>query len=218
MRNTSLIVIGVILFAFSFASPAFSAVNASSAVLRVYRAYLSENADCSSPIVLVDNGDTPQPFDMMTNPKLGEGSIPAKNYRCLIIEMSDHITFIPSADDLPGCTAGTSRDIYVCQTGATTKNPTTGASVSCTGNQSSGEDHVWVYVSRWSSATDGGVSNNAFEPPTSDGDADHGLNLGSDIDVSIGSGSFIFDLTGKVANSGGSCDMSPPKFGFRSGT
>ena len=192
-------------------------VNATSAILKVYKAYVSENGNCTNPVLLVEaknpGGDD---FDMQSNPTIGEGAIPPKKYQCLIMEMSDKVRFRPAATE-GSCTSGTEYTIYVCQNGSSTTSPT-GVSTACSGTQSNGEDRVFVYVSRWSSATDGAVGHNAFAPPLSNGDSTKGLRMENEIDVTGGAGSFIFDLTGKITGGGATCDMNPPKFGFRNGT
>ena len=190
--------------------------NASSAVLHVYKAYLSENTDCTNPILLMDNGGSAQAFDMITNPTMGQGTVPAKLYKCIIIEMTDRIDFVPTTST-GNCVAGTTYTRYVCQAGTTTKNPVTGAISNCTGTSQTGEDRVWVYVSR-AATTDGtgGSGYDACLPPTSSADPNNGVPLSTDIDASNGGGAFIFNLTNKVDGVQNPCDLSPPTMSFRS--
>ncbi len=186
--------------------------NASSAILHVYGAYLAESGDCSNPIKFVDNSGSAQSFDMVTTPTLGQGTVPAKTYNCLIIEMTDRVDFVPTTTT-GNCTAGTSYTRYVCQAGSSSTNPTTGAVTACTGTSQTGEDHVFIYISTWATNPNG---TNAFSPPTYNGDATNGINLATPIDASKGGGAFIFNTTGKVDGGQNPCDLNVPIFSFRS--
>jgi hypothetical protein len=161
----------------------------------------------------VNNGAAQQ-FDMATSPALGKGQVPAKVYNCLIIEMTDRVDFVPTTTT-GNCTAGTTYTRYVCQAGISSQNPTTGASIACTGTSQAGEDHVFVYVSTWATSS-GGSNSNAFVPPTSNGDSAHGILLSSAIDTTKGGGTFNFNTDGKVDGAQNPCDLSPPIFSFRS--
>jgi hypothetical protein len=187
--------------------------DASSAVLHVYSAYLAVNGDCSNPIPIVSNANTTS-FDMVTSPTLGQGAVPAKVYNCLIIEMTDRVDFVPTTTT-GNCTAGQSYTRYVCQSTQSSQNPFTGATTACTGTSQTGEDHVFLYISTWST-NQGTGTNYPFLPPTSNGDAVNGMQLANPIDATHGGGSFIFNTAGKVNGAANPCDLQAPVFSFRS--
>lgn len=208
-------------------SVAHAATSPTVATVKLYKAWMSPNGDCSSPVSFFDGGATPTAVDMVTGPTLGTGSLAAGTYRCVIFQMSDQVSFTPAANDGTACVAGTSYTIDVCSshdggmTTPSTKNPETGATVSCTAADGT-DDTVWVYISTYSTATTGSAQSNPFTPPTQSGDADHGFSLASGA-ITISSnitGTFVFGVNNTLAtlpygpNGTDVCSMEPPSFGF----
>lgn len=216
---------------------AFAGVNTAVATVKLYKAYMSTSGDCSSPVTFfnaeTDMANFPNGYaevDMVAGPTIGSGTLADGTYQCVIFKMSDRVTFTPSANDGTACVAGTSYTIDVCwsydgTTPITIQNAETGAQTSCTA-ASGTEDTVWVYVSTYAAATTGSQNNNAFMPPTSNGDATHGFVLASGQIVFSSNmiGTFVFGTDGIVASlpygpSGAAvCNMDPPTFGFRTAT
>lgn len=64
----------------------------------VTKLWVSQNANCSDPILVGDVSGNPQYSDFVNNPTLLTGSVPAGVYECVIFQMYDTILFTtPSA-------------------------------------------------------------------------------------------------------------------------
>lgn len=210
----------------------------SSATVHLYKAYISANGNCASATAFYDaaddttnrvadaNGNYYVNVDMNTDPTIGSGTLADGTYNCVIFKMSDQNGFVPATDAGSACVAGTTYTIDVCYdyTGGgsppTTYDPETGATTSCT-EATGTEDVVWVYISTYSTATEGDQFHSAFMPPTASGDSDHGFALGTGTInfTSDMTGTFVFGTAGKVLTReerDGTlrCDMQPPNFGF----
>lgn len=203
------------------ASQAMATVGTSEATIKLYRAYLSENADCSDPVLFLDGEAEEAGFfevDMADAPTIGDGTIAEGTYQCVIFKMSDQVTFTPDATE-DDCTAGTQVEMDVCRdygdgSTPTVTDATTGTGTSC--NSEDGvEDTIWVYVSTGSTTSEGGDGDhNAFAPP-SDSEPTNGFLLNDEIVISGDiTGTFLFGTDDKVSSSFGECDMQPPDFGF----
>ena len=137
-------------------------------------------------------------MDMATASDMANVGVAEGNYKCVIFKMSDTLTITPSADQGTMCSSGVSTPIGVCQSGLSTKNPETGAITACT----SGEDTVWFYVSTFSTrdtaACTGGCTG-GFIPPSAADDPNDGYKLDAEVKlVSDITGTFVFDIAGKV--------------------
>ncbi|MBT8488213.1 MAG: hypothetical protein KJO65_05205, partial [Gemmatimonadetes bacterium] len=75
-------------------------------IIGFYRFYLAENADCSSPVLLEDHGATPENHDLLTNPTLFTVSGTPGTYNCIVMRISDVLTFT-SGETFGPCVAGT---------------------------------------------------------------------------------------------------------------
>lgn len=212
----------------------FAGVNTATATVKIYKAYMSANGDCSSPVTFfnaeTDTTNYPNGYaevDMVAGPTIGSGTLADGTYQCVIFKMSDQVTFTPSANDGTACVAGTPYTIDVCwshdgTTAVPIQNAETGVQTLCTA-ASGTEDTVWIYISTYSTATTGSQTNNAFLPPTSNGDATKGFILatGQITFTSNMTGTFVFGTDGVIASlpygPGGTdiCNMEPPSFGFR---
>lgn len=212
--------LAVLLIQFS-AGRAFAVVSPSEVLISVYAVAVSASADCSNPIVVLDNGATAVEYNFTSTPKLGAASVAAGTYPCVIMKMSDVIKFRPATTE-GTCTAGTQYTIDVCRSGAGTYTPMTisGASASygtaataCTGSSGTPVDtQVPLFLSTQSTNSGGGGS--AFDRPATAGS--NGFTLsGAFVVTGTGSGTFVVNFNNKVDGSGGSCDLSPPTFGFR---
>src|SRR6185436_17647901 len=65
--------------------------------ITLYKIYISENADCSDPVLLTNYGSSGEQFDLFTNPTLFSGSPADGTYHCMILEFNDVMKF--KADD-----------------------------------------------------------------------------------------------------------------------
>jgi hypothetical protein len=196
-------------------------VDTSSAIVKVYRTYLSLNGDCSDPTVVWNADDSDETafesVDMNIGPTLGTMTVPATEtgapYKCVIFKMSDEINFVPAANSGAACVAGTSYTINVCLAGTAVWDADNwAAGTDCV----TGEDIVWLYISTYSTATAGSPTTDSFVPPTSDGDGDrgHSLSTGSfEVESDGDILTFIFGTDGIVESQWGECDMGPPDFG-----
>jgi hypothetical protein len=198
-------------------------VNATSALMKIYKIYLSPNGDCSSPVVIYNAEGTAPGYklmDMAQASDMANVSVAEGNYKCVIFKMSDTLTITPESDEGTMCHSGVPTDIGVCQSGLSTKNPETGEVTACT----SGEDTVWFYVSTFStratSACTGGCTG-GFIPPLAADDPNDGYHLDAEVNlVSDITGTFIFDILGKVKTDtcgvGGAaaCCIDPPDIHF----
>lgn len=89
-------------------------------LMTVYAAYISTNADCSSPVLLQDYGASGQAFNMYATggPTMFSGNPGDGTYECLILKMSDTMNFKVDATavtDHPSCTSTTTEhtfDVY----------------------------------------------------------------------------------------------------------
>ncbi|MBI1909669.1 MAG: hypothetical protein HYS22_05825 [Deltaproteobacteria bacterium] len=211
----------ILLSVLMISAPVWAATGTSSATVKMFKAWLSLNGDCSSPVAFI-NEPSGKSFDFASNPTLGTGSIAAGTYKCFIIKISDNVSFTPSANEGTACVAGTSYTMDVCRDYGNGQvpqvtNPDDGSKTTCT----SGEDTIYVYISRFSTAAAGSQDNNAFAPPTQDGDSTNGFKLANDIVVSADlTGTFTFGTDNKVgeqqtgSQGATQCGMEPPDFGF----
>lgn len=213
MKNLLLIISSLL-----FTQTTFAASNASSAYMKVYAAAVSTSEFCTNPVVLFDSS-APKLVNMFDSPTLGGGTIPDGNYKCMIMKISDTVTFKPAVNDGTACLASQEYNLDICRSGTSGKNPISGATISCTGStlNAAGSDTVYVFLSTTSTNTSGSGTN-PFTPPTSTNSATEGMNLASQFIVSGSSaGKFVMDLTNKVDGTGSapSCDLLPPVFKFR---
>lgn len=219
----------VLAILFMSASAMAAPVGTSSAIVKVYKAYASTSGLCTNPVTFFDastdtttypNGYSEVNFNDPNN-SIGSGSLADGTYNCVIFKMSDSITFVPDADEGTQCVAGVSVTMDVCGVffegdSMTITNPEDGSTTNC----SNDEDILYVYISTYSTSTEGAQDQQAFAPPTSNGDATNGFNLSSPMIVSDnGTGTFTFGTSGKVQTQQMSeaiyrCGMEPPNFGF----
>ena len=219
-------IVFILLFLLS-SNLAFAGVNAELANFKIYKVYFSTNGDCSDPIVVLDasadhdlypNGY--KQINVIANPLIAKETVSEGNYKCVIFELSDSVTFTP-AETIGICEVGTEYTINICQpyTGdeeAVTTDPETGTTAVC----SSSSGRMWVYISLWSVTGTGPA--NPYKPPISSNDPTNGSRLGSVVSVSKDiTGTFVVDTEEKVASRatgvGGTqeCGMEQPNFSFR---
>ena len=207
-------------------SPLFAAdlnITPTSLKLKVYKFAVSTSPLCTNLITVVDNGNSPTEVNFLSSPNLGSGVVADGTYPCVVIEFADNIKFATGVNSTSNhCVANVENILDVCRTdsGGTSKL-IDGTTTTC-GVQGT-NDRVAMYLSTGSSDTGAGGSD-AFNPPTSIGDAAHGFNLTSALVVSGTSiGKFVVNPTGKVCDTadaacggggGTTCEMNPPTFGF----
>lgn len=219
--KTSIHKILVVVMLLAMAGIANATTNASSASVTAYKAYFSTDPLCVAPFEVADFGSSGRTVDMVAGGAFGSvTTVAAGTYKCVIIKMSDQVTFTPQATD-GACTAGTATTIDVCKdygSGApTTQDPETGTISTCTGTASTNStDTVFLYLSTSATTSTGGSSNNPFLPPTSSDLAATGFRMNGNVVFSTtATGTFVFGTDGKVDGvTNGVCDMNPPDFGF----
>ena len=64
-----------------------------STTLSIYSVWLSPNTDCTSPVLVDDNGATPVEHELFAAPDLISGSPADGVYNCMILEMDDTLMF-----------------------------------------------------------------------------------------------------------------------------
>jgi hypothetical protein len=213
-------------------SPSLMAVpvGTSKAEVKLYKAYISANGDCSSPTVFYDaeddtdnatrtqdaNGNYYIVYDMNGGETITEATITEGTYNCVIFKMSDQITFSPDADEGALCVSGQDYTIDVCWAGESVYDPENETTGNCTSGRGT-DDTVWIYISTYSTITAGDPETvGSWTPPTQSGDDSNGwslttgtINLTTDM-----TGTFIFGTDGKVWTSYSQCQMGAPDFGF----
>jgi|GEM_PF-885253 len=149
---------------FSFASLSFAAdtgLDPSSVQVRVYAVAISPNTDCSNATA-VTTYPGGQVFDFESNPTIFSGAVANGSYPCVILQISDQVTFTPATTSTSGhCVAGTPVTTPICNSGngqryqtMTVNNDNTvtfGAVQGCTAAVGSGGESVALFLSTASS-------------------------------------------------------------------
>lgn len=195
----------------SQAQAATSGIDPNYLKLKIYKVAISTSPLCTNLITVYDN-DSPAYENFLDNPTLGSGAVANGSYECVVIEFSDALKFSPSqTSDNNHCVANVEHTMDICGTGTSTKL-IDGSTEGCLNS----ENKVAMYLSTGSTQTAGTSGHNAFEPPTSIGDATKGFKLSGSLKVSgAKSAIFVVNGLGKIEESGGQCDMTPPEFSFR---
>lgn len=223
MKN--LICLAISLFSAAAFAQGTSAVTPTTVKITVYSMSASLETDCSNALVVKNYGTAGKEFDFAKVPSLGGANVPSGTYKCVILQMSDVIKFVPATTE-GVCAAGTEYTIDVCRAG--NGNYTTytqsgvgttltyGSSTGCTGTSSvPANDRVLLFLSTASTNSAGGGGGEAFVRPVS-GAFNNGFTLTSPWIVGdSGSGTFIVNFTNKIVGTGSDCDLNPPIFGFR---
>lgn len=205
------------------AQAADTGLGASSLKLKVYKFAVSSSPLCTNLQTVVDNGSSPVEVEFVGGVNLGSGPIVNGTYPCVVIEFEDVIKFKPDANSTSGnCATATESSLDVCR--SSTSALISGATTTCT----VGADRVAMYLSTASASIS---SSDAFNAPTSIGDAAHGFTLSAALAVSgTASGKLIVNPAGKVCDDNlsgcdggaggtgtggaGACKLEPPTFGF----
>ena len=132
---------------YSMAGPGETPVgDPASMFIGIYALYISANADCSDPVLLVDNGSTPVPKDYATNPVLFTGTPAAGTYQCLIFRMSDVIRFT-SAVTSGNCATDVAYEQDIYREGQNDWLDIDGNVIPATGTDAAPlDDKVFVYI------------------------------------------------------------------------
>jgi hypothetical protein len=230
LGNSFLLILTLIIFS-GIGNSADLGLSASSIKLKVYKMAVSTSPLCTNLITVLDNGSSPTEVDFLQNPNLGSGTLTDGTYSCIVIEFSDLVKFTPSSNSSSGhCSISTEYTLDVCRSGGSTSLLIDGSTTTCTGTDGTntsygtpGADRVAMYISTASSLASGA---DAFNKPTTIGDAVKGLKLNSALTVSgTSAGKFDVNSSGKVCDNGtagcenGSgggttCNMGPPVFSF----
>lgn len=214
-------------FAFMAASSAFANTNPASALVTIYGVAVSPNADCSNAVVL-NYSSSPTAVDFEQTPSLFSGSPSAGTYNCVVLLMSDQLTFTPAATT-GNCTAGTTYSRVVCSGNCTYTTITNASSLApgvtltygstvqtsaTTSQDLANATMVPLFISNGTSGT--GQTGLAFTQPTGANATTAGIALSGAFVVPASSATFIVDFDNQVNGSQNPCDLGPPKFGFRS--
>jgi hypothetical protein len=186
-------------------------VDPSNVTLRIYQVAVALNADCSNPIVIFRSTGG-RVANFITNPVLGSGNLADGSYNCIMMTMSDTITYSPSVNDGTYCVAGTSYTADICRAGTYTDlmEGTTSTYTQCLGtNSTSGgvDNKVTVYV-RTGAPGNGEL---AFR-------VTHGIQLLAPFVVSgRKNGTFYVDAAGSIQSNESVqyCENLPSPLGFR---
>ena len=205
MKKYSILIAVVSLFASLSASA--TTYTPTSMKMKIYRILISTDPLCTNPIVLWQPA-TPTVVDFIAAPTLGNGQVPDGTYPCMIWETSDQVTQVPPTTS-GTCVAGVPLTIDVCKAGITTTS-VGGVSTNCTTGV---EDKMTIYLST-ASTSSGGMGYG--QPPTSIGDANHGINLAGALVVSGDqTGTLIFNGSGVLDDTQPNCNGQAPAWGFR---
>jgi hypothetical protein len=173
-----------------------------SMTIGLYALYISPNADCSSPVLVSDNGTTAVQKDFVQTPVLFTGSPAAGTYKCVMLKMSDVLHMKPATSFGP-CVTGTeyAGDIY--RDGETDwKDPQLNQVVGHGTDSLPVDDHVTIFMTRDTSAAYArGISPHQT------------IALGSDLIVP-GQSTFYWNGQGSVWSEHGMCSLQPgqPEF------
>jgi hypothetical protein len=183
-------------------------------VMSVYALWLSPNTDCSDAVEVENYGDTPEDFDLIDSPTLFSGTPTPGTYQCLIMKISDNITFRSDATgvaDNPSCVSTTTDhvfDIYRDDSGDDgTWIDIDGNTIAATGAVGDpGDDIVYIFGSTTpADLVAAGVSVNQLLPLNS------ALTL-------PGSATFVFDFTDQVSTNNNTgtdyCWVEGPEMSF----
>lgn len=177
----------------------------------LYQIYLGESADCTDIELIEDNGETPEGFDMVNSPTLFSGEVAAGTYNCMVMVISDNMTFRP--DDVaeaafPGvCDSETDAvfDIYRTDSDDTAWIDVDGNEITATGTPDEPSvDRVSVFASTDPAAAIAalGISENQAGELTS------GLTVPAEI-------TFYADFSDSVSETDGNCWLEGGELGFR---
>lgn len=208
-------------------------VDAESLKVKMYKFYVSLNADCSNPVLVYSNDD-PSYANMSGEAELFSEELADGTYNCVIIEMSDMIKFTP-ADDIvinseTVCDASVEYTRDVCRAHGddesdlwNTVSRVGSTDLICAEGQS--EERVFLYLT--TAITEEDDENNlifispadtAITIPTGKNKGDR---LASALTKSGSlSGVFYVDVSNKIegrnfGEGDTECDMQKPVFGFR---
>jgi hypothetical protein len=169
----------------------------------VYAFYLSQNEDCSAPVLVANNGTTPVVKDFAQNPVLFTGTPDAGTYKCVILRMSDVITF-QSAVASTNCATHTDYTMDIYRAPDADFLDVNGSPIVATGTDvSPSDDKVYIFASINPAA----VTARGMSPHQT-------LTLTGTLTVP-GTGTFYWNGHNTVTDNAGSCGMQPPQLEFR---
>lgn len=170
--------------------------------VKLYKAYVSLSTSCSNPILVTDNGSTGRVVSLGVD-SLISASPAAATYQCLILDMSDILSFIPdsaAAAAFPGVcsTSSTSSfDIYRTDSGDSGLwKDINGAAITATGSgTTAGENRIVIWGSTDVAALTGA-----------------GIHINQTLDLSgalvvPGQTTFFADFSNGITDDGGLCKI-----------
>lgn len=187
--------------------------------VKVYEMWVSESPLCTDAVKVFPadaddtNADAPYVNFLGTAVDIGTADVATGEYPCVAFVMSDNLLVTPSVTE-GSCTADVEFTLDVCKNngdGAPVSTLPDGTTKTCT----AGDDRIAMYLSTASTATTGGEENNAFAPPTTEGDATKGFKIAQAFTVEADMNAiFSVDGSGKIDGTGMDCEFHPPLFSF----
>lgn len=181
--------------------------------IKFYKLAVSTSPYCTNLQTIIED-DEGEIFDFLSNPTLGSGVVANGTYPCVVIEMSDMISWAPDQNsDSANCTMGQNFSEEICSRTEDQFQLINGTQGNCS---EASEDRIALYLSTASTAVGGDDADSAFLPPTASNTA-RGLNLGGALVIGQGiSAKFIVNAIGKIEDRDNTCKMSdPPLFSFQ---
>jgi hypothetical protein len=216
----------------NMAFAADTGLSPSSVKITVYAVAISQNADCSAA-TSVATYPSGKVFDFMANPAVFTGNISAGTYPCIILKMSDQVTFTPATTSTSGhCVAGTAVTTPVCNSGGGQKfqtmtinadsTVTIGAAATCTAANGNSGEAVPLFLSTGSTGVTGSIVPFVQPNTASASNCTGGVGTGCGIKLNTAftvsgtaSGTFVVNFNGQVQDGGGLCGLNAPVFSFR---
>ncbi len=178
--------------------------------IKLYAAHVSTSDDCSGAVKIADHGTSGKTINLGVD-KLIEETPADGTYKCLILEMSDNLSFVPDSTAVAAfteCQSGATStfDIYRTDSGDTWKDMM-GTTITATGTSSTpGDDRVVVYATTSAAAVIAG----SMAPHTN-----QTITLTSSLTVP-GNTTFYVDFRDGITASGGLCKIEDGAgMGFR---
>jgi len=175
---------------------------ASSVTIHLYALWISQNPDCSDPLLVQQHPAAGVDKDFMQAPVLFQGSPAAGSYQCVMLKMSDVLRMKP-ASTFGSCVANVeySGDIYR-EGESDWKDVDLNTVVGTGSDEVPVDDHVTIFMTRSpSAALARGISENQI------------VELGSNL-VVPGQSTFVMDASQAVLSWGAGCGLEKPAISF----
>jgi hypothetical protein len=196
-----------------------SGIDPTSVSAKIYEIAVSTSAECTS-LTSIYSATDPSYTAFTDNPDLGTGTLVNDTYKCIVIEMSDQIQFVPSHTSTTGnCVSGTTYTLDVCGQGndSNTASLIDGTTTTCAASQ---DDRVAIWLSTLSTSlpknpdNDEGNTGNPFAAATTARTIDGFALENAPVVSGATTMTFVADFTSRVADRNGICECESPNWGF----